>query len=159
MTCSTDTHKGLLKEYLSAVSLVTQKKRSYRLYRIVCVFNHIQSINIIHYWAYFISQQVAVAQFGTVRDSKPEYFPERSHRLGDPQRRPFSGCQDSLPKSKLPGVKLTTDLYLVPKQRTSGAILLSPLYAFIARTVIIQESRTARSDTRTSGCLRPGTMA
>jgi len=63
MICSTDMHGALLTEYLSAVALVIWKTRSYSLYGIVCVRNRVQSINIMYYLAFCISQLVAVAQF------------------------------------------------------------------------------------------------
>jgi hypothetical protein len=46
----------------------------------------------------------------------------------------FSGHRDSFARVKRPVLMLTTHLHLTPTLRISGAILLVPLYSFVART-------------------------
>jgi hypothetical protein len=57
----------LTMPFHSAVSC-NPKTRSYSLYKIVCVVYYVQSINILHYWALFMSRRAAVSQFVQLLD-------------------------------------------------------------------------------------------
>jgi hypothetical protein len=58
--------------------------------------------------------------------------PKCPNQVWDPFSLLFQENQDSFPKVKKPGVKLTTHLHLVSRLRVQGAIPLLPLYVFTA---------------------------